>query len=339
MKEEKVNILIHRHLLGTISSEEATILNAWKGESPEHTAFYEKTVLAWQLSQSKVNAFQPNTQKALQKFQDRLEKDSNATPGSVERPIRTLNPRRQLLRFAAVAAALAGIMFVWSQFFQEDAQMMVLKALDGEQKEIQLADGTKIWLNENSTLSYPVEFGKQRKVELQGEAFFDVAKDAKRPFSIKANGANVRVLGTSFNVRSYQNEAKVTVAVRSGKVRFEPHNSSQNWELNANDKLTFDLSRKTYRKLVDETANDWSWYSKQLQFKKTQLKDVLVALERHYRLKIKLSNTDLYECRVYTGTFSNPRVEDILGSLETVFALKMEKTGAQSYLLRGGECK
>jgi len=128
------------------------------------------------------------------------------------------------------------------------------------------------------------------------------------------------------------------VAVRSGKVRFQPHRSSQNWLLTQHDKFTFDRSKKSFSKENDNTENDWSWHSNKLQFKQTKLRKVVLALERHYQLKIKLSNRELYDCRSYSGTFENALVEDILSSMETIFNFKTEKQNDDSYLLSGGTC-
>ena len=83
-----------------------------------------------------------------------------------------------------------------------------------------LSDGTRVYLNAESRLKYPVVFrGTERVVELSGEAYFKVSKDALRPFVVKMNGVNVRVLGTSFNVRSYADEGQVVTTLVEGKVK------------------------------------------------------------------------------------------------------------------------
>ncbi|MEM9822859.1 MAG: FecR domain-containing protein [Bacteroidota bacterium] len=333
MKEENVIILAHKRLEGTISAAERRRLSDWENASAEQSAFVEEIELAWELSKSTDFAFQPNLDVAMSRFQKSL-KD--------EQKVVLLNPtgfvRRRVLAVAAIAAAIAGVLFVWNPF-TASRNWQEVATTQGEQRKVELADGSVVWLNGESTLSYPQTFGSKRLVRLSGEAFFDVAKDADHPFVVSANGADIKVLGTSFNVRSVATEQKVVVAVRSGKVRFEVHNSSQSWLLTQHDKFTFDLARKRFSQEKDDTENDWSWFSKQLQFKKTKLGQVLQALERHYRLQIELSNKDLYECRSYSGKFDHAKIEDILSALETTLSLNVVKRNDGSYLLKGGTCQ
>ncbi|MEM8907472.1 MAG: FecR domain-containing protein, partial [Bacteroidota bacterium] len=252
----------------------------------------------------------------------------------------SLLQRRKWWSIALVAAAVVGVLFFWNNYqIAASGDWNTLATTTGEQQSVELADGTVVWLNENSQLDYPLAFGAERKVILRGEAFFDVAKDVDHPFVIETTGAEIDVLGTSFNVRAYAQEEQVVVAVRSGKVRFQPDRSNQNWTLTAKDKFTFDLAEKKYWQEVDETNNDWSWHSQKLQFKKTKLRQVLADLERHYQLKIELVNPALYDCRNYTGTFNQAKVEDILASLQTVFDLQMEREGNRTFRLIGGQCQ
>ena len=92
----------------------------------------------------------------------------------------------------------------------------------GGEYNLTLADGTNVWLNSDSKLKFPLHFvGNQRAVYLEGEAFFEVTSDSLKPFVVKTAEANVKVLGTSFNVMNYTDEAKVEVALLKGKVKFE----------------------------------------------------------------------------------------------------------------------
>jgi len=89
-----------------------------------------------------------------------------------------------------------------------------METLTGMEYTLTLSDGTRVYLNAESRLKYPVVFrGTERVVELSGEAYFKVSKDALRPFVVKMNGVNVRVLGTSFNVRSYADEGQVVTTL------------------------------------------------------------------------------------------------------------------------------
>lgn len=90
----------------------------------------------------------------------------------------------------------------------------------GGEFSLELADGTRVWLNAESRLRYPVAFtGKERKVEMEGEVYFEVAKNKEKPFIVTVNGVDIRVLGTSFNVSAYQEEVVATLV--EGKVQLK----------------------------------------------------------------------------------------------------------------------
>lgn len=98
----------------------------------------------------------------------------------------------------------------------------------GGEYNLTLADGTNVWLNSDSKLKFPLHFvGNQRAVYLEGEAFFEVTSDSLKPFVVKTAEVNVKVLGTSFNVMNYTDEAKVEVALLKGKVKFEDTRNRQ----------------------------------------------------------------------------------------------------------------
>ena len=102
-----------------------------------------------------------------------------------------------------------------------------LRTPRGGQYQLQLADGSKVWMNAGSSLHFPTAFhGKERIVELTGEAYFEIAKDAKRPFRVKVNDMQVNVLGTHFNIMAYDNEAATAVTLLEGAVNVEHHHRS-----------------------------------------------------------------------------------------------------------------
>jgi len=221
---------------------------------------------------------------------------------------------------------------------QSNDSLIALETIQGEKSEITLADGTKVWLNESSQLTYPDHFGNERIVQLKGEAFFDVAKDATRPFIIETNKSDITVLGTSFNVRSYEEEAETTVAVRTGKVRFQPNKSAQKWELTANERISYDYANQRFNKEDADTPNEWTWHSGQLAFKNTKLKEVITTMEKQYGVKIQLSNTELYECRHYSGAFDNGDVEEIIEALRLAINFRLKQTSETNYVFYGGVC-
>ncbi len=334
MKLEDAISLIHKDLLEVTTSEEQLLLNQWIVESTENQDIVDKTKLVWRLSQSKKNDYEPDVDKGLSRLKNRIQEDKGA------KRIQMRPNRLSLWKYVAAAAILLIFGLYWFNSAPQTATTMVqLATIEGEKSVIELNDGTKVFLNENSELSYPDQFGNERVVNLKGEAFFEVAKDAAHPFIIKTSSSKVTVLGTSFNVRSYLDEKETTVSVRSGKVRFEPNNSQQNWDLTANEKVRYDFENQRFNKDTDESANDWSWHSGQLVFRNQLLKEVIPALEKHYDVKVSLTNTDILKCRTYTGSFKTDEVANVLEAITVALNLRIKQTAEASYILAGGECK
>ncbi len=182
-----------------------------------------------------------------------------------------------------------------------------------------LADGSTISLDRNSRISYPENFdSKERVVQLHGEAFFDIAKDPRRPFIIFANKTVVKVLGTSFRVKAYDDSAKVIVSVKSGKVSvFERKDFEKDQEnpqmsglvLMANQQAEFSKDLEKFSKtLVPEPLLVGSASKTEFDFDQTPLSNVFETLEKAYRIEI------LYDSDLVAGRSLKVSLED-----ETLF--------------------
>lgn len=138
------------------------------------------------------------------------------------------------MRAAAVLALLLTSVWGWQQFSSTSAAEMIVSSENADNKNFSLPDGTQIWLRKGSQITYPKKWaGKERRVKLQGEGYFDVTHDPARPFKVELEqGGSVEVLGTQFNVRQTANQT--TVLVRSGKVRFSPTAQTEGPVMTAN---------------------------------------------------------------------------------------------------------
>lgn len=163
-----------------------------------------------------------------------LAKQSEINPGSNSATLTLANGKKIVLS-AAVKGELAneagvvitkaadGMLFyeIKAQNEQDNNKMNILSTANGEQYQVSLPDGTKVWLNAATSLKYPTSFisSKQRKVELSGEAYFEVAKDKAHPFIVKTNQQTVEVMGTHFNVNSYSDEEITKTTLLEGSVK------------------------------------------------------------------------------------------------------------------------
>ena len=201
-----------------------------------------------------------------------------------------------------------------------------IKVPKGKKATCTLPDGTIIQLNSDSKLRYPEKFtDTSRVVEFEGEAFFTVAKDKKRPFSINSKQVVVRVLGTHFNLRAYPEENKTDVVVEEGRVMFSPKVKKASLILTANQQGIYGADQSLKQQNVYAAAY-YSWRTNQLQFKDQKLSDIASTLERWYDVKVLINNRLLRNER-YTGRFNNPDMKSVLNSLEFAIGLRYQITG------------
>jgi len=200
--------------------------------------------------------------------------------------------------------------------------------------DLVLQDNSKVFLNKNSTLEYPKSFDNEleRRVTLKGEAFFEVERTENLPFIITVDETEVEVLGTSFNVRSRENENQIEVFVNTGKVRFG--NSEESVVLTPNEIGIYDKSTETITKREKVDTNDLAWHSKKLAFHETKFIEVEKTLYKLFGYQLKVTNANIYNC-VITSTIEFETVDDVLQILEatmdTNFEIKDDKILVSGY--------
>ena len=211
------------------------------------------------------------------------------------------------------------------------AEMNHLIVPYGKQSKIVLADGTTVWLNAGSSLSYPADFyGDIREVHLQGEAFFDVISDRSKPFYVITNDMKIRVTGTTFNVTSYANDNTTQTVLLSGKVSaMENKRFSQAVELVPGERIVFHRGQK---KMVKDKVNVElysSWRNGYLIFDGETLQVVLKKLERYYdkKLNLEIGNTDLR----FSGKLNlDANIEEVLENIS--YSIPFTITTKENYL-------
>lgn len=158
----------------------------------------------------------------------------------------------------------------------------------GKRSVIELADGSKIWLNSGSLLQYPVEFkGNSREVFLTGEAFFDVKNDPAKPFYVTTNDVKIKVTGTRFNVMAYSQDNITEAVLVSGRIEASRKKLlSRSIELIQGEMFTFNRQENSVKKKQVETEMYSSWINGYLLFKNEPIKNIFTKLERYYNRRI-----------------------------------------------------
>lgn len=203
------------------------------------------------------------------------------------------------------------------------SELIVKKIPKGQKLTVFLSDGSKVILNSESKISYLKPFeSHQRMIELEGEAFFEVAPDKDKPFIVKSEKLITKVLGTSFNIRAYPSDKCVNVAVRTGKVSIETSNGKNVNE--GNFILLHPLEMVTYNKVKNSTRvsgfdpqKEFDWSKGILHFDDVTMKEFVSTLERWYDVEISVKR-DHPIANGIVGTFSNQTLKEILmGTSET----------------------
>lgn len=214
--------------------------------------------------------------------------------------------------FLGVAWLLKGTIF--SSHEQNLTQIRIVETPPGQQMNVNLPDGTKIVLNAGSRLEFPEHFVDSiRLVHLTGEAFFDVAHDAAKPFIIHTDSSYTQVLGTSFNLSAYRDDADAVLTVKRGKVLFGRFDNKQQLI------LTVGMQGKlTYNKDVTEAhvtlGEEDAWTDNTLAFSNEALADVAKKIERWYGVSIDIQSNSLKSLTV-TGRYKGMNLEKVLNSL------------------------
>ena len=184
----------------------------------------------------------------------------------------------------------------------------------GGQYNIVLADGTKVYLNTVSSIKYPTQFnGDQRIVELEGEAYFEVAKNKNKPFIVKSGSQSIEVLGTHFNVHAYTNESVVKTTLLEGSVAVSYKNQKSILKPGQQSSIPDNFSKIKIKEVDTEAAV--AWKNGRFKFDNADLKTVMKQLERWYGIKVEYRG-DVSDVRFNGGTFMNKNLSEVLKVLE-----------------------
>ena len=265
----------------------------------------------------------------------------NESYKEAERLLSGLNRRRWLdvrrIGYAAVGIAASLVLVFLGLYGQNkwngsDAEVQLAQVITGfgERQEVVLPDGSKVVLNACSSLQYPEKFdGKKRKVQLNGQAFFDVARNEKQPFMVETRQFHVQVLGTEFDVKSYAEDELVAVEVEDGKVEVSLPDAS--FRLKKDEQVLMNTISGEFNK-KKETKAVAVWRKGSLSFYHTPIRDVARVLERLYNCKIRFQEGQEFANQI-TGETDNQSLDSLLEMLHIVSEVNYQKEADGSYLI------
>lgn len=249
-----------------------------------------------------------------------------------------LKKKTNWIVWSAAAAVIVIALFIFRYFASENQAGAVGTNLNemitrkGSKSRLLLPDGTTVVLNADSKISYSKDFNEaSRDVILSGEAFFEVAPNPARPFIVHTEKADIKVLGTAFNVRDYPEDSKFETSLIHGKVEVnmkgrEPKSiflkPSQKLVVVKDMEEDYHLTRVTE---LDSVVAETSWVNDKLTFVDRSFPSIASELERQFNVTIEFKNEEAAKYR-YTGVFDDNRVEDILDILQIIKPFKYTVT-------------
>ncbi|VXB98492.1 putative transmembrane sensor [Pseudomonas sp. 8BK] len=303
--DEQAAIWFSRRCRGPLSRAEQAQLDTWLAADPAHGRALADMQLVWADLDLLPRPVLP------------------AAAAMTLRPQRSWRPGRALA--AAVVLVCAVLAAPQNWFSAPPTQELSLSSAPGEQRQVELADGTRIDLNVDSQLHVRL-YEDYREVELlAGEAFFAVAADASRPFAVMAGESSVRVIGTRFSVR--RSDERLAVAVESGKVAVQPQaDKAQQTLLSAGEGVDFDYRSKTLQQLRLGSEEIASWRRGQLVFSDRPLAQLLDELAHYRAAPVRLAQASLGKRRL-SGSLNIAKPDDFLAALPQLLPVRVEHRG------------
>lgn len=322
---QQIESLIGKFLSGEADTAEKAEVTQWLSESEENKVVFQQIKNFWEESHENLTKVEQTSWQKLAKHIDLNESGITETPVI---PIQK-DSKAYLYWAAAIAFILTSVFLFWNanqiQSTNNVANLIESKADYGSKVNIRLADGTQVKLNSGSKLTYPEEFtGVERRVTLTGEAFFEVAKNAKMPFIINTGNINTTVLGTSFNVQA-SGANEVRVAVLTGKVKVADTLNQQEVFLLPEDLAIVQTANGNITKTKFDAALEFGWKDGKLVFKEASLKEVLTQLEKWFGFTFEKS-TDFKEptSHDYYSVFQNESLTNVMENLSHTFDFKYQ---------------
>lgn len=335
--------LLVLYLLNEISQQGRVRVEAWLDSSVANRIYFDSLQKTWdetgKIDPSTV-AF--DTNRAWERMAERIRKDEGLIDGG--RSARKVRLKVRTIRFFAAAAAVLvlGMVSVVFVRFLQNRYSSGMVTLAGYSVPLQdtLSDGSTVILNSDTRLTVAKKFAKtSRKVELRGEAFFQVEPDAGKPFIIDAGLGQVKVLGTSFQVKAYPG-TDLEVYVESGRVELSAvspvRGDTTKIVLKAGERGMIKKGTHEIGKPAEIGPDELFWANKKLIFQETKLSLVFDLLKKHYDADIEVRDAAILNC-LLSATFTDEPIDQVMEVIAASFELKMSRD-KEKFIINGKGC-
>lgn len=235
-----------------------------------------------------------------------------------------------LFKVAAIAASLlVPILLISTFYFYNESNLVinqdvVIQTGKGERVNVTLPDGTSVYINTETKLSYnPKTFNKKhRQVTFNGEGYFSVSHNAKAPFKVFSEGMKIKVLGTKFNLRARDNQPDIFVDLLEGHVSLQSTVSTDFQDLFPNESVLFNKNTGVFKVRQMTNKQSIAWIKGDLVFNDLLLSDVVKSIERNYNVKFEISSSKLNVDDLFTGTLPINNILEVLDIFQKIYSVK-----------------
>lgn len=333
----EIEKLIQRYLAGETSEQESLQMQEWLQASEENRQLFASHKKLW-LNAGALAGYNSDQVRRSKETVD-LKIRNSETQQSLERA----KMRIRILAYAALVFLLLGIASIM-YILQKDTSVKQGEILAGGKIEVPygskilvtLPDGSKVWVNAGSEISYPSDFGvTSRNVYLTGEAYFDVAKMEKIPFYVNTDVVKIKVFGTAFNVKAYSDDEGVETTLDRGAISITC-NGTPDREINVKPKQKITILRDAQKPPISSKVKNTdaitAWKDNRLVFEQEPLWSLAKQLERRYNVQIRFNSEKIKSLR-FTAAIKEMPIEQVLKAISLSSPISYSITGSEIILM------
>lgn len=312
-----------RYFNGEATHEEEAMIDAFIKQGEEQASLFNQWMEEWEASIFSTPA--PAVDQAWQRLQETIDHadEEETSPAHTGRTV-----HMQWWHKAVAAAAIIviiGCAAIWSFSGSTAKQTYLCSAPAGSKTQVTLPDGSKVWLNGGSSLAYTNQFNDDnRRVELHGEAYFEVQKHQGKPFTVHTQGYDVTVKGTKFNVSAYDDDPISTTTLMEGKV--ELSDGKQNLSLVPGDAVQLDKATGQLQRHATDGFAD-GWRSGRLMYPDITLEQFVRVLSRQYNVNVHLADSHSANMRISVMLQNNETIDEVVSALTRITGHDITRNG------------
>lgn len=313
--------LLIKYLAGTLSLEEMETVGEWRALSSENEEIFSELMklrVSWTFARYN-------------------------TPDRIERALGALNAKidgrrrfrlfRSVVKYAAVIVLLVSLSCVGWSYLKPEEYVTITVEQGENVRKIELEDGTTVWLKSGSSLKMPETFASgNRKFSLQGEAFFDVAKNAGSPLYVLTDYVNIKVLGTAFNVKTDENRQNVETVLARGKVALLDKRWKTVLNMSPGEKVTYDNYKNEYTTEIVDVNICTAWRLNQFVFENITFREIVNRLSVKFNVNINLESSRLARHKFRCVINEDESLTDILELLKLLVPIRYRIEGSEVFI-------